>query len=183
MKREELKDMWFEAYVLDEQGDIKNIGNPTEAYGCKEADEVMDAMEARIKELEKAEHFLLRKCKEYRDVIKELEAENNSLKADIEVLNDDSRIAKENEVKYHKAYLNELDENARLRCLALHAIRDLLFLKHLYTRKAADFYKQFLPKEQYWKLQEKGDRIGMHTLHYGIAYRKAKNELEKMENR
>lgn len=110
-------------------------------YAKSEADSVMDDMEARINKLKNENAQLKDALKDKSQVYAEIELD---------------RIERINTCTTTIRKLR--DENARLRCLALHAIHDLLFLEQLYTRKAADFYKQFLPKEQYWKMQEKGDR-------------------------
>lgn len=104
-----------------------------------------------------------------RSIIVDLKAENERLKGELEMEHDDCSNAKKCEIEYHKAYEKELDENvilrkenAKLKCLALHAMCE-------YFRYKFRFWL-FTPNAS-------GDKYRILMFKYREAYRKAKKAL------
>lgn len=134
----------------------------------------IETLQNRIKELE-AENEQLKKdlehARSYKHTIKmrnrNLQVENERLKGELEMEHDDCSNAKKCEVEYHKAYEKELDENVILR--KENAKLKCLAL-HLFSNYFFDCYwnSKGLDPNRYLHLHEK----------YEDAYRKAKKELK-----
>lgn len=77
--------------------------------------------------------------------------------------------------------LKEAEENTKLRCLALHLMKEFLSLKSksLWAFLDSPVGRTMLSADEYERLRDKAWRICNHITHYRKAYRKLKAELKE----